>query len=286
MHIIIHQNIQSFLNTNEELLLKQESFHNLLLGLAYNIRDQNPELIKPLYYSITVDDKVVACALRSTSDKPLIVTEMPYHAVDLLIENIINNQIELVAVIGEENTSTYFKNQWIKIKNINFKINIHLGVYECFKVEFPEVILGELIQANVEHKIILQEYIKGFNQDCFPENPMTDEDIEKLMNRHLANKSIFLLKNKSNELVSMVANSRSTINGGTISLVYTPSKLRGIGYASSAVALLSEKIIFNGKKVVNLFTDLTNPTSNAIYQKIGFKKIGQNIHYDFIENKV
>jgi predicted GNAT family acetyltransferase len=47
------------------------------------------------------------------------------------------------------------------------------------------------------------------------------------------------------------------------------------------VALISQHILDDGKIMVNLFTDLLNPTSNSIYQKIGFKKIGQNIHYEF-----
>jgi predicted GNAT family acetyltransferase len=284
MQIIKHNDIKSFLIANEVLLLKNESFHNLILGLAYNIRDQKLELTDPIYYSIKNGDEVIACALRSNSDRPLIVTKMPNEAIDLLIQNLINNQIELASVVGEENSSIYFKDQWVKIKNLNFKINIHLGVFECTKVKMPENILGELIQADSEHRNILHTYIKGFNQDCFPNQPMSDEDVEKLIIRNLNNKSIFLLKNKSDELVSMAANFRSTLNGGTISLVYTPPEYRGFGYASSAVALLSQKIIHQGKKFANLFTDLSNPTSNSIYQKIGFVKIGQNIHFDFIEN--
>jgi predicted GNAT family acetyltransferase len=144
------------------------------------------------------------------------------------------------------------------------------------------VVLGDLIEASIEHKTILMEYIAGFQSDCFPQEPIVLENVEKLMNRHLDNKSIYLLL-KDKEIVSMAANTRSTLNGGTISLVYTPPNLRGKGYASSVVALLASKVKNDGKKFASLFTDLTNPTSNSIYQKIGFIKIGQNIHYDFVE---
>ncbi len=82
----------------------------------------------------------------------------------------------------------------------------------------------------------------------------------------------------------MAANTRSTPNGGTISLVYTPQDFRGKGNGSLMVALLSDKIIKGGKKFANLYTDLSNPTSNSIYQKLGFKKIGQSIQYNFKQN--
>ncbi|MDD4976788.1 MAG: GNAT family N-acetyltransferase [Bacteriovorax sp.] len=284
MKLIKHNNCEDFLAHNEELLIKNESFHNLMLGLAYGIRDKKFETNEPLFYSITDGFEVIACALRSNKDKPLIVTKMPVQAVDLLVQDLTSSGIDLDSIVGEEASATYFKDQWTNLKKLNFKINIYLGVYECKKVIFPSEALGELIQATEDHKETLREYIKGFSLDCFPNSPDTslDDNVEKLMNRHLQNKSIFLLKSKSDELVSMVANVRSTLNGGTISLVYTPPSLRGKGYASYGVALLSEKIILGGKKFTNLFTDLTNPTSNSIYQKIGFVKIGQNIHFDFI----
>jgi predicted GNAT family acetyltransferase len=286
MKIIKHQDIEEFLNANEQLLLKKESFHNLILGLSYGIRNKKIETTEPLFYSIKENEEVIACALRSNSDKPLIVTEMSNGCVELLIQDLLNNKNELMAVVGEESTANYFKDQWTQIKNLDFKINIHLGVYECFKVVFPDIILGEIIRATEEHKDILKEYIKGFLKECFPDSPVVDENIENLMNRNLNNNSLYLLNNKKNEIVSMAANVRSTLNGGTISLVYTPPMLRGKGYASCMVALLSGKIMNDGKKFANLFTDLTNPTSNFIYQKIGFVKIGQNIHFDFINRKI
>ena len=282
MKLAKHNNINDFLLKNETLLLERESFHNLILGLAYSIRDKKIEVTGPLYYSILNEsNQVIASALRSNDDRPFIVTEMSPDAVDLLIKDLSKSKTSLKAVVGEEVTATYFRDQWTNLNKLNFKINIHLGVYECFKVILPKVILGDLIEATIEHKTILMEYIAGFQRDCFPQGPIALENVEKLMKRHLDNRSIYLLL-KDKEIVSMAANTRSTLNGGTISLVYTPPSLRGKGYASSVVALLASKVMNDGKKFASLFTDLTNPTSNSIYQKIGFNKIGQNIHYDFI----
>jgi ribosomal protein S18 acetylase RimI-like enzyme len=283
MILVQYDNINDFLLNNEELLLERESFHNLILGLAYGIRDKKIEDSGPLYYSILDENNlVIASALRSNEDRPLILTEMPPCAVDLLIMDLSKSKTSLKAVVGEETTATYFKDQWTNLHKLSFNINIHLGVYECFKVILPKVILGDLVEASIEHKIFLIDYLAGFQRDCFPHEPILIQNIEKLMKRHLENRSIYLLL-KDKEIVSMAANTRSTLNGGTISLVYTPPHLRGKGYASSVVALLASKVMNDGKKFASLFTDLTNPTSNSIYQKIGFIKIGQNIHYNFIE---
>jgi predicted GNAT family acetyltransferase len=42
----------------------------------------------------------------------------------------------------------------------------------------------------------------------------------------------------------------------------------------------------SGKKFCNLFTDLLNPTSNSIYQKIGYRKIGESKHFKLPEKGV
>ena len=281
MKIIKHDSVDDFLSMNEEFLLAKESIHNLILGLAYSLRDKKLEPSDPLYYSIESKGKIVASVLRSNYDKPLIITEMPAELIDLLIKDLTSKNIELAAVVGEEHTTTYFKNQWINLNALNFKINLHLGVYECFNVIFPKVLSGQLREATQADAATLKSFIAGFMLDCFPDQPIIDENVEKLMNRHLENKSLFLLVSAENEIVSMAANTRSTLNGGTISLVYTPHEYRGQGHASTIVSLLSERIMKNGKKFASLFTDLSNPTSNSIYQKIGYTKIGQNIHFDF-----
>lgn len=286
MKILKLNSITDFFTTNEALLLKNESFNNLMLGLAISLRDQKFIPLNPVFYSIQSDNDKIACALISDNNKPLMLTSMPNAAVELLIKNLIENNIKITAVIGDELTTNYFKDQWILAnKNLNFKINTHLGVYECSQVIMPVQVSGKLIKASNEHKEILRVFIKGFLKDFCPEDPENDEEtIEAIMNHHLDLSCIYLLQNIDNELVSMAAIIRSTTNTDTVGFVYTPDDCRGKGHGSSIVALLTDKIIKEGR-IANLFTDLTNSTTNTIYPKVGYRKIGQNIHYDFISRE-
>lgn len=52
--------------------------------------------------------------------------------------------------------------------------------------------------------------------------------------------------------------------------VYTPRERRGRGYASAAVAQVSRMLCNQGVRIY-LFTDQANPTSNGIYQALGFR---------------
>ncbi|WP_395694501.1 GNAT family N-acetyltransferase [Nocardioides sp.] len=54
--------------------------------------------------------------------------------------------------------------------------------------------------------------------------------------------------------------------------VYTPAEHRGHGYASAAVAEVSRRILEAGDRAC-LFTDQANPTSNKIYEAVGYRAV-------------
>ncbi|HET8988785.1 MAG TPA: GNAT family N-acetyltransferase [Humibacillus sp.] len=74
----------------------------------------------------------------------------------------------------------------------------------------------------------------------------------------------------------------SPANGGVtrISGVWTPPELRGHGYASGVVAALSSERQDSGEQCM-LYTDLANPTSNAIYEAMGYRRVGDGINISF-----
>jgi RimJ/RimL family protein N-acetyltransferase len=63
--------------------------------------------------------------------------------------------------------------------------------------------------------------------------------------------------------------------------VYTPPGLRGHGYASAATAEVSRAALAAGAEEVLLYTDLANPVSNAIYQRIGYQQIEDRVVLSF-----
>jgi len=71
--------------------------------------------------------------------------------------------------------------------------------------------------------------------------------------------------------VSMATKTRKTPHGRFLSHVYTPTEERDKGYATSCVAALSRLLLDEGNEYCGLFTDLSNPVSNHIYQKMGYE---------------
>ncbi|MFF0139071.1 GNAT family N-acetyltransferase [Streptomyces sp. NPDC005227] len=63
--------------------------------------------------------------------------------------------------------------------------------------------------------------------------------------------------------------------------VYTPAALRGRGYAGAVTAEVSRAARAAGAQEVLLFADLANPTSNGLYQRIGYRPVADFAAYDF-----
>ena len=81
--------------------------------------------------------------------------------------------------------------------------------------------------------------------------------------------------------VSMAALSRPTWTGVAVNLVYTPPELRGHGYASACVAALSQRALDEGRAFCMLYTDASNPTSNRLYERIGYQIVCESEDWRF-----
>ncbi|MCL2785055.1 MAG: GNAT family N-acetyltransferase, partial [Propionibacteriaceae bacterium] len=97
-----------------------------------------------------------------------------------------------------------------------------------------------------------------------------------LAQRNIASGKLYILEDNGTP-VSMARAYRELRAICVVSAVYTPPYFRGKGYASSCVAGVSRVILERGFERAVLYTDLSNPTSNSIYQKIGYQPIGDSM---------
>jgi len=68
-----------------------------------------------------------------------------------------------------------------------------------------------------------------------------------------------------------------------IAPVYTCPDARRRGYATALVAALAHNLLAHGRRRLFLLTDVANPTSNAIYRRIGFRADADIYHFDFVD---
>ncbi|MFI8252689.1 GNAT family N-acetyltransferase [Streptomyces filamentosus] len=81
--------------------------------------------------------------------------------------------------------------------------------------------------------------------------------------------------------VSMAARSRTTGGQTRVHLVYTPPADRGRGHAAGVTASITRAALASGAPQVVLFTDLANPTSNALYRRLGYRPVTDHLGVRF-----
>ncbi|HEY6295148.1 MAG TPA: GNAT family N-acetyltransferase, partial [Streptosporangiaceae bacterium] len=81
--------------------------------------------------------------------------------------------------------------------------------------------------------------------------------------------------------VSMAGVSRIVHAVARASAVYTPPELRGRGYAGGVTTAVSQAALDAGAAEVVLYTDLANPTSNAVYQRLGYRPVEDRTQLSF-----
>jgi uncharacterized protein len=127
---------------------------------------------------------------------------------------------------------------------------------------------GRLRVAEPEDRALLEQWIHAFSIEA----GMPTHRIERLAGDWIRARVIFLWEDDA-EPCSMAGWVARTPNGVRVGYVYTPPEVRGRGYASAAVAEVSQRALDDGRHFCFLYTDLANPTSNAIYQRIGYRPV-------------
>jgi len=79
------------------------------------------------------------------------------------------------------------------------------------------------------------------------------------------------------EPVSMAAHTDVLAGVARVGAVFTPPDRRGRGYAGAVTAAVSKLALARGAGSVILFTDLANPTSNALYRRIGYEPVEDRV---------
>lgn len=156
------------------------------------------------------------------------------------------------------------------------------GVYELNRVKKKCNANGLFRAVNNDELPLIEQWIYQFCEDV--KLPTTKEEAKQTAYTLIITNRLFGLE-VDGKLVSVAAKTRPTKNNITVNFVYTPKEARKKGYASHCVAALSQRMLDEGYQTTTLYTDLANPTSNKIYQEIGYEQIAESVLIFFREVK-
>lgn len=280
MILTVYEDMQTFFDNTRAYLEQEEAVNNLLLGLPLGFIKQPARLkVRPIQLSVEDKNGLVFVSFGTPPYSPIIYShqEQPDEAMQLVIEHFQTLEEPIPGIFGHVPLVDHFAKKWHTVVGDQITITSRQRVYELRDVIPPHSVAGHLRLATEDDIELAVAW-----SDAFQREALHDDDLEAAKQRtinRILDRSLYLWED--NQPVSMAIHSRVTIHGATISYVYTPPELRGNGYASACVAALSQHLLDSGWQFCNLFTDLTNPTSNSIYQKIGYRAVRDMRRYGF-----
>jgi predicted GNAT family acetyltransferase len=266
-----YDDVRAFLDAAEPFLVAREAEHNLLLGVTGTLRD-HPELYpEPAYLAIASDGgRVVAVAIRTPPWNVVLSETDEPAAADLFVADLAATDPRLRGVTGPTTLAKGFTAGWTSATGRTATLEIAERIFRLERVRPPRAVPGSWRIAGDADRTLLAAWLDAFMIEAVPTSPRPD-DLDELAERWVrrVGRTAYLWE-VDGRAVSFVGAGSPTPNGVRIGPVYTPPELRRRGYASALTAAASEAELATGRRFCFLFTDLANPTSNHIYQDIGY----------------
>lgn len=267
MRIERHTDVRTFFDRVEPFLTRNEAENNLQLGFREPLeRDPfiwGPEA--PVLLAVVDGDEVVAVATR-TPPYPLVLSFVhDLRAVGVLADELRGEA--LPGLTAPVRAGEAFLERWPAAATLE----VAQRAYQATEVIPPPPPGGAARTFTPEDSGLVAAWIDAFSAEAVP--GQVGGSGETWLARREGLPGGLLLWEDGGQPVSFLAYGSPTPNGMRIGPVYTPPERRGRGYASALTAAATEHILASGKRFCFLFTDLANPTSNSIYQQVGYRPV-------------
>jgi uncharacterized protein len=259
----------AFLDAAEPRLLADEARHNLMLGLARTLRDHPSVYPEYRLWLVRDEDELVGAALRTPPFNLVLAEPQSDSVLHALVDAI---DEELPGVVGALPEAETFAAAWSAKTRSTPRRRLSTRIFALERVRPVSGVPGAMRTAREEDRPLLVDWLRAFGDEALPAGEARGE-AESMVDHRLAAESTGLVLWEDGEPVSVAGYGGSTPNGIRVGPVYTPPKLRGRGYASALVADLSTMLLAEGRSFCFLYTDLANPTSNRIYERIGYEPV-------------
>lgn len=218
--------------------------------------------------------RVVAAAVH-TPPQPLRIGFADAPGVVALVDHLVAAGREVPGVGGEVSVVDAFVRAWCPRTGTLARTTMRSDVFELpDRPRMPFEVRGGLRWAGADDLAMAQGWADDFHEEALGGTGRAAD-----VRVHVDSGRLGLWE-VDHRAVAMTWASAPAGGVSRLSWVYTPPEHRGRGFASAVVAAVSDACVALGERCM-LYTDLANPTSNAIYQALGYRRVGDNLTVAF-----
>jgi predicted GNAT family acetyltransferase len=273
-----HLRVQRFdsgpalLDAAGDFLVEREAEHNLIFGICANLAaDPGFPIAPPYLAAVSRGDRVVLASVMTPPWNLVVSWTDDAGAVQALADDVAAAGVRVPGTTGPVDTAHAFATAWCEPHGLVSQLAVSERIYRLEHVVPPTGVPGHARVATEADRDLLVDWVDAFLGEALERrNP---EEATVLVDRSFRTGSRTWYLWDDDGPVSVAASGGPTPNGIRIGPVYTPPEFRRHGYASAVTAATSRAELDKGRRFIFLFTDLSNPTSNKIYQQIGYRPV-------------
>lgn len=239
-------------------------------------READPDK-RPLFGWWTAADGAVGGAFLHTPPFPVLLTAMPLPAATELAAKALAGR-PLSGVNAYDEVATAFAAAWADGTGGQVTVHRRMRLYRLAGLVWPDPAPpGAPRTAGDDDMALLTEWVTAFSDEV---EETEGADHVAAVRERLSYGGLLLWETDDGP-VSLASFTRQVAGMVRIGPVYTPPRWRGHGFGSAATAEVSRAALAAGADEVLLYTDLANPVSNAIYQRIGYTEVEDRVALSF-----
>ncbi|MGW7422199.1 GNAT family N-acetyltransferase [Streptomyces sp. NPDC054813] len=276
--------MDEFLAHAQDFLGSRPDLHTVHLTVTQRLRHSGPSANgdrPPFLGFLTRGDGSVGAALLHTPPYALRTTRLTAGECETLASRLLALGHPVTGFGAERATAEAFVAAWERRTGTPGKLQDLERLYRLDELTVPTPVPeGRARVAGPSDRELLIRWYDGFVADA---GLPGGRDAGDWADFRLSYGGVTLWETPDGTPVSMAGVTPTVAGQARIAPVYTPRELRGRGYAGAVTAEVSRATLARGVGEVLLFTDLANPTSNALYQRIGYRQVADWAVYGFGE---
>lgn len=224
--------------------------------------------------------EIVGVGMRTAPfpPRPAFLLPMPPEAARLLARSLHERREDIGAVNGALPAVRVCAEESARLIGGAVEVAMHTRLFEIDEVISPARPAGQLRRGTAEDCELAMAWFAAFMADADeqagrpPDSSPHETPDRAAMLKRIDGGGLWLWVDESDHPVHLTAVNAVSFGAARLGPVYTPQGHRGRGYASAAVAEVSKQILDWGARPC-LFTDQANPTSNRMYQSLGYQPV-------------
>jgi predicted GNAT family acetyltransferase len=270
MRARFHETAQHFLLAADRFLRSEPLSTNVVAVVAARIAaGAQPPRYDHLWATVEDSDGRVLGAAMHTPPHALLVSRMPVEAAAVLAGALADARRALPGVNGAVSTTGPFADAWNARTGQVSTVLTAMRLYRLGQLVRPSGVPGRPAAAAEPADIALvAEWLGAFHDEAQPHAPV--DDWRASAERRVVAGEVYVWHDWGTP-VAVAAVSAPAVGVARVGPVYTPPGQRRRGYGTAVTAEATAAALAAGAEHVVLYTDLANPTSNSIYQAIGYR---------------